>query len=289
MAIGPRGRWTIGLDRRGPACYTLRVETDAPALRAARFSDRFAAYLIDAAPFGAGSVLSVWIVLFPLGKPPTPQVLALIGAAWVTAMFGYQLLGNMAGGTPGKKLLGLRLVARDGGGEPGFVRSLVRTVVWFLGTPAGSFGFLVALLNKENRTLHDFASGTVVVEATPKSAGSGAVAFVLAAGAAIALFGLQIGIGWLKPTPADSAAIAKAKDGLSVIALVQEAYKDKNGQYASSIDQLASASGDPEQFKAAMAGLFMPEPIEMEAGNRGWRIRALARDRRRTPVVKSGP
>lgn len=265
------------------------MENGAPALRAARFSDRLIAYLIDGAPFCVGAVATVWVALFPLQKPPTPELLALVGAGWITAMFGYQLLGNMSGATLGKRMLGLRLIARDGGGEPGFFRSLVRAVVWLLGTPMCSYGFLVALLNRENRTLHDYASGTVVVEVAPKSAGSGAAAFLLAATAAVALFVLQIAMGWLRPTPSDRAAISKALDGLSVISVVQEAYKDKNQTYATTIDQLAEASGDPAEFKEAMAQLFVEGSFEMEAGNRGWRIRARAKDRRKTPVVRVGP
>ena len=74
-----------------------------------------------------------------------------------------------------------------------------------------------------------------------------------------------------------------------MIALVEEAYKAKNGTYATSIDQLAEVSGNPAEFRTAMTVLFMPEPFKMEAGNRGWRIRAIARDRHHTPVVREGP
>ena len=76
---------------------------------------------------------------------------------------------------------------------------------------------------------------------------------------------------------------------MAVIALVEEAYKAKNGTYATSIDQLAEVSGNPAEFRTAMTVLFMPEPFKMEAGNRGWRIRAIARDRHHTPVVREGP
>lgn len=256
--------------------------------RAARFSDRFVAYLLDTLPFGAGAAATVWVLLGPLAKAPTPELLALVGAAWVTLVFAYQLVGNLNGGTIGKRLLGLRVVARDGG-PPDFLRSLIRAAVWLIGTTAGSFGFLVALFNRENRTLHDYASGTVVVEAYRKSAAEGAALFLAGALGAIGLFGFQIYSGWARPTPRDRAAVAKADAGLSVIAMVQEAYKEKNGTYAASIDQLAEASGNPAEFRTAMAVLFMPQPFKMEAGNRGWRIRAQARDRHHTAVVRAGP
>lgn len=257
-------------------------------LRAARFSDRFVAYLLDTIPFAVGAAGTVWVLLVPLGNSPTPKLLALVGASWVALVFAYQLLGNLNGGTVGKRLMGMRLVARDGS-APGFARSLVRALGWLLGTPLASFGFLVALFNRENRTLHDYLSGTVVVEAYRKSAAEGALLFLAAATCAIGLFGLQVYSGWARPTPRDRAAVAKATDGLEVIARIQEAYKEKNGTYATSIEQLAEASGDPVEFSAAMLQIFLPEPFSLEAGNRGWRIRAAAHDRHRTRVVREGP
>jgi uncharacterized RDD family membrane protein YckC len=255
--------------------------------RAARFSDRFVAYLFDVLPFGLGAAATVWIDGVTLGRPLTPERLAFVGAAWATLIFGYQLIGYLNGGTLGKRLLGLRVVSRDGG-APGFGRSLARALVWVIGS-AGSVGFLVALFNRENRTLHDYVSGTVVVEARPKSAVEATALFLIGALGALGLFGFQIYSGWSRPTTHDRAAVAKANEGLSVIARVQDVYKETHGTYATSIDQLAEASGDPAQFRVAMALLFMPEPFKMEAGNRGWRIRALARDRKRTLVTRSGP
>jgi len=264
------------------------MENGIIEMRAGRFSDRLVAYLLDGLPFAAGAAGTVWALLGPLGKAPTPELLALVGAGWVTVVFGYQLLSNLNGGTVGKRLLGLRVVARDG--EPlGFQRSLIRALVWLVGSTAGSFGFLVALFNRENRALHDYASGAVVVETYRKSTLSGAVLFLAAAFGVIGAFGFQVYTGWAKPTPSDRAAVSKANDGLAVIAEVQEAYKAKHGTYAVSIDQLAEVSGNPPEFRTAMALLFMTEPFKMEAGNRGWRIKAQARDRHRTAVVREGP
>lgn len=257
------------------------------SLRAARFSDRFVAYLLDGVPFTLGAAGTVWVLLGPLAKAPTPDLLALVGASWITLVFAYQLIGNLRGGTIGKRLMGLRVVARDGG-ELGFARGLARACVWLLGSPACA-GFLVALFNRENRALHDFASGAVVVDAHPKSAAEGALLFVAAAAAAVALFAFQIRSAWTRPTARDLAAVSKAKDGLSVIARVQDTYKERHGTYAASIEQLAEASGDPATFKAAMSELFLPEPFVMEAGSRGWRIRAAARDRGQTRVFRAGP
>lgn len=257
-------------------------------IRAARFSDRFIAYVLDVFPFVAGASACVWALLGPLGYSPTAQLLALVGASWTTLLFGYQLLGNVRGGTLGKRLMGLRLIAREGG-EPGFMRALTRAAVWMLGTPLANAGFLVALFNRENRALHDYASGTVVVESYRKSAVEGALLFAAAAAAAITLFSYQIYSAWTRPTPRDVAVLARAKDGLVVIGRIQDVYKEQHGTFASSLEELAKASGDPGEFKTAMAELFQTGSVALEAGNRGWRIRARARDRRGSLVSRDGP
>ena len=167
------------------------MESETIETRAARFSDRFVAYLLDIIPFGAGAITTVWVLVGPLAKPPTPELLALVGASWGTMVFAYQLIGNLKGGTIGKRLLGLRVVARDGG-PLGFTPSLIRAAVWLIGSTAGSFGFLVALFNRENRTLHDYASGAVVVETYRKSSAEGLALFLAGAVGALGLFGLNI-------------------------------------------------------------------------------------------------
>jgi uncharacterized RDD family membrane protein YckC len=265
------------------------MDAPAAAARAARFSDRFVSYLIDTVPYAAGAVGTVWVLLVPMGRPPTPALVAAACSAWVTLAFGVQLVGNMRGATPGKALMGLRVVRRDGGGELGFGRSLVRALLWLLGSGLANAGFLLALLNRENRALHDYASGAAVVEAYGKSRGEGAAVFAAAALAAIGLFSLNLWTAWSRPTTADLEAVSRARSGLVVIALVQEAHMKREGVFASSLDQLAAASGDPAQFRAAMAELYRTDSFTVEGGNRRWRVKAQARDRFSTPIVREGP
>jgi len=81
-------------------------------------------------------------------------------------LFGYfiafEALWN--GQTPGKKLLGIRVV-RDGGYPIDFMASLVRNLVrvgeWFF--TAYAISAISALLSNENKRVGDFAAGTIVV------------------------------------------------------------------------------------------------------------------------------
>lgn len=261
---------------------------EAPGvLRPARFSDRFVAYLLDTVPFAAGAVGSVWVWGGPLKRSIADRDLAAIGAAWTGLALLWQLFGNMAGGTVGKRILGLRVVTADGS-APGFGRALARALGWAVSTPLANFGFWLALFNAQTRTLHDFLSGTYVVEEGPRRS-NGALAFVVAAAAAIGLFLVNYWTNLLRPTPEDLAAIAKAEEGLGVIAQIEEAYRAKHGTYASTAQDLAEASGDVETFRKGMLGVFSPTPFFLEAGNRRWRVTAAAKDRRHTRVHREGP
>ena len=252
-----------------------------------RFSDRLVAYLLDTIPFTVGAVTSVWVWGGPLARPVTNAALLGLGAAWLGLAVLWQFFGNLAGGTPGKKLLGLVVVTADGS-FPGFFRALARALGWVLSTPLANFGFLVALFHPRTRTLHDMLCGTYVVEAGPRRS-NGALLFLAAASASVGLFALQYWTNVMRLTPADLAAVARAENGLNVIARIEEAYRAKNGTYAATVQDLAEASGDVELFRSAMLDVFRPTPFRLLAGNRRWRVVAVAKDRRGTLVHREGP
>lgn len=256
-------------------------------LKPARFSDRFLAYLLDAVPFVAGAIATVWVWGGPMGCAFDDRSLAAIAAAWTVLAVLWQFVWNLSGGTPGKRLFGLRVVTAEGS-APGVFRSLIRAVGWLIGTPFANFGFLVALVHPRTRALHDLLAGTFVV-APAGDPRFGAATFLAAAMAAVGLWALNYGTAYLRPTPKDMAAISRAGEGLEVIARIQESYREKHGTYTDTIEGLAEASGDPEVFRKAMLEVFSPTPFILEAGNRGWRVTAAAKDRRRTRVRRSVP
>jgi len=199
----------------------------------------------------------------------------------------WQFLGNLAGGTPGKRMLGLRVVTEDGD-PPGPGRALVRALGWLLSTPLANFGFWIALFHPRTRALHDLLAGTYVVESGSRRS-SGSLAFLFAASATVALLVLQYWTNLLRPRPDDLRAIARAREGLAVVARIEEAYKAKQGTYTDSLDQLAQASGDPALFRSALLDVFRPAPFRLQAGNHRWRATAAAKDRRNTLVSREGP
>ncbi|MFA6002720.1 MAG: RDD family protein [Elusimicrobiota bacterium] len=258
-------------------------------LRPAKISDRFVAYCLDLVPFAAGFCASLFILMVKLqAVPPTQQSVMRIGLLWAGLLLAYQFAGNVTGGTVGKRLMGLRVVRRDGG-PLGVLRSLARSVGYFVSTPLCNFGFLIALVHPESRTLHDLVSGALVVEDRYKDPAETWMLFLAALCAVCVLFFGNIYFARVRPLPSDMLAVQKAREGLVILAQIQDEYKARHGVYTKSAADLAETSGDPEEFRKAMLEIYEPNRFRIEAGTRKYRISAAAKDRHKTRVSIEGP
>ena len=102
----------------------------------------------------------------PLGRGGTVLLGGLLALAIFVITAGYFMLWEIvwSGQTPGKRLVGVRVIRENGyplRPVDAVIRNLVRIVDWlplFYGV-----GMLVMLLNGRSRRLGDFASGTIVV------------------------------------------------------------------------------------------------------------------------------
>jgi uncharacterized RDD family membrane protein YckC len=260
----------------------VTLDADAPA-RPAKITDRFLAYVLDIAPFGVGYYASLCLLINRFGVlPNTPMVWKHLFVAWMALYLAYQTVGNLSGATVGKRLFGVKVVSTSGG-PPGFGRSLLRAFGYILSTPLLNLGFLWSLFQPESRTWHDLLSGTMVVESRPKSP----LAALASAATALAVFAaILAGNVWLlrRPTPHDLEAAAKARQGLRVLASIEESYKRQHGEYTDSLAEIARASGDVRAFKEAMVRIFDEDGFVLDADRGSYSIRARARDRFRTRV-----
>jgi uncharacterized RDD family membrane protein YckC len=102
----------------------------------------------------------------PLTKVEDAVLLALLVIATFMLFFGYFIIFEWRwnGRTPGKRLLGIRVV-RDGGFPLDFTASVVRNVVRILELVLGFYAIsaVATLLSPQNRRLGDMAAGTIVV------------------------------------------------------------------------------------------------------------------------------
>jgi uncharacterized RDD family membrane protein YckC len=106
--------------------------------------------------------------------------LAALGILVVTA--GYFILFEIVwnGQTPGKRLVGVRVIRENGypmRPVDAVIRNLVRIVDWLPGIYG--IGVLTMLLNKRARRLGDFAAGTIVVREGSRGPGLGLTRTVL--------------------------------------------------------------------------------------------------------------
>ncbi|HAH07182.1 MAG TPA: hypothetical protein DCM05_11790 [Elusimicrobia bacterium] len=246
----------------------------------AKITDRFLAFLADLLPFLAGYYGTLYYLIFIRHDPSGwKRVLC----AWAAAYVLYQVLGNCAGATVGKRLLGLRVVRPDGS-KLGLGRSVVRALGYLAGMPLFNLGFVWALFHPESRAWHDLLAATIVVEAEPKSQGQTARNAMLAFSAVAVIVVLNFRFFVFAPTPADREALRKANEGLQVLAQIEEAYKAEHGTYTHQLAELARASGDVRQFKEAMGAIFDPDGFLLSAGKDSYEIKARALDRRRSEV-----
>ena len=82
---------------------------------------------------------------------------------WIALWWGYFAVGwGLWGATPGKWLLGLRVVDHSGRCPIGFSRSMLRLVAYTVSSMTLGAGHLLVLFRADRRALHDILAGTRV-------------------------------------------------------------------------------------------------------------------------------
>lgn len=148
------------------------------APRPAGFGWRLLAWGLDLLLFSAGSLVpfapllaiagAERYLLSPDALPPSLQTKAWLagGSLVMWGLFAlYYVLHGWArrGGTPGVRLLGLRLVDWQQRVPIGYPRALLRMVALLVTLATLGVGFLLPLLRRDRRALHDLLAGTHVV------------------------------------------------------------------------------------------------------------------------------
>ncbi len=161
-------------------------------LRVASYADRFVALLLDFLLLGAGLVAFSLAALAVAGVTKVDWMNEVLGVVWLLGIFlgrnfyfvAFEIQPRAA--TPGKRAMGLRVIAADGGrltAEAVFVRNAMRDIEVFLpltflaargqGVDAALItlgaiwsGIFVVfpLFNRDRRRLGDLAAGSMVVK-----------------------------------------------------------------------------------------------------------------------------
>jgi uncharacterized RDD family membrane protein YckC len=159
---------------------TASEAADAPSVRVAGFWRRALAGAVDATLLSAVFLVFDAAVALIL-RQPLPRLsqlgpdylvdvavngsaLAEVGLALsgILAFLYFFIFHALSGQTPGKRLLGLRLI--DGYGQrPSALRALLRTAAYFPSALLLALGFLWIGFDREKRGLHDWLADTYVI------------------------------------------------------------------------------------------------------------------------------
>jgi len=99
---------------------------------------------------------------------------ALLGALpFVPFCYHWLFVAGPASATPGQQALGLVVRRNDDLGRPLLLQAFIYTLVFYLTLATTGLLLLFALFTVRHRTLHDLASGLVVVRARALTGGLG--------------------------------------------------------------------------------------------------------------------
>jgi uncharacterized RDD family membrane protein YckC len=143
---------------------------NADAGESAGFVIRLGAYVIDSVILCAVMML----IMIPIGVLGAligskfgfiGMLLSLFG--WLVSMvigFGYLLVPwALVGVTPGKKILGLKIVRSDGSEPLGYLKAALRMVGYMASGAVFCAGFIMVAFTKDHKGLHDMIADTKVV------------------------------------------------------------------------------------------------------------------------------
>ena len=169
-------RGPAGGDSAGEAAAGHMLLPSGLELPLAGFWWRAGSYAIDA--------ITIWVGLIVIGallgddsltaEARTPAAQAAAARAYaigVIFQIAYYWLWNSIGWSPGKRVLGMRIIT-DEGDPPGVARGLARTLVAVVSTMPLWLGYLWAARDPRRQTWHDKAARTFVVRRSPPEDGA---------------------------------------------------------------------------------------------------------------------
>ena len=122
----------------------------------ASLSSRLIALIIDGIILGVVS----WLVRTIVGS----DILGISVGFIVGVLYNWYFWTRNNGQTPGKRALGIRVVSTSGGGVND-LQAVIRYIGYYISTFVLFLGWLWAIPDPENQTLHDKLAGTYVVKA----------------------------------------------------------------------------------------------------------------------------
>jgi uncharacterized RDD family membrane protein YckC len=133
---------------------------------------RIVAWLIDLLLIGL-MIAALWFFLLLLGLLTLGLGFPLMGILPFIPFCYHFLFVAGSGATPGQQVMGLAVRRNDDLGPPMALQALIYTVVFYVTLALTGLLLLISLFTIRKRTLHDIASGLVVVRSRALTGGFG--------------------------------------------------------------------------------------------------------------------
>ncbi len=249
----------------------------------ASIAERFIALLID---WGIISIpyqlLAVWYIKHSFLD--LEQIYLVLAGVFIPFIL-YETIFTCGGrSTLGKKLVGIRVEDIRTGQPLSWGRSLVRAFGYLISGVLLMCGFFLALIDNRKRALHDYLAGSEVMQARPKGWGE-KTALTLTGLVLMFVFASYVysqifsGGSW-----AQKRLINAAQEHMQKIGYLEEMHFRHFGYYTNDLLRLALLSGDPVQFQRDTHKVLYNKDFRIGVNEHGYRIRAHAKDAKKTLV-----
>ncbi len=272
--------------------YRMNIMQDEPAAPAAAPTpqpavagvlERLVALLID-----AGLIFFIYqvflLVLLRFTSPDLQQLYWWIAGVNVPFVLYETLFTSGGRNTLGRALVGVRAVRLADGGTLNLAQAFVRAMGYYVSAALLMCGFLLAFIDSQHRALQDYLAGSVVLQARQKSWGEKALLSLTGLVLLLAFGGYfykqLFGAGSL----VQQRMITRAQEHVKKIGYLEEMHRVQFGRYTNDLLRLSILSGDPVQFQRDTQAVLDRKDFRIGVSATGYKIKARAKDVRKTPV-----
>lgn len=264
-----------------PAASAAAAPTPQPAV--AGVLERLVALLID-----AGLIFFIYqvflLVLLRFTSPDLQQLYWWIAGVNVPFILYETLFTSGGRNTLGRVLVGVRAVRLADGGTLNLAQAFVRAMGYYVSAALLMCGFLLAFIDSQHRALQDYLAGSVVLQARQKSWGEKALLSLTGLVLLLAFGGYfykqLFGAGSL----VQQRMITRAQEHVKKIGYLEEMHRVQFGRYTNDLLRLSILSGDPVQFQRDTQAVLDRKDFRIGVSATGYKIKARAKDVRKTPV-----
>lgn len=261
------------------------TESQTPQYELASIFERAVAWLFDLLMFASVYLWTSYVMIMKLDWITTPTQNVVIYISFNILFILYcSVLSSGGRQTLGKFLIGIKVTDKDGQ-DLSFAKALIRSIGYYIDICTFFAGFAFALLNKNNRALHDLFAGSKVISTREKSA---AEATTVAAFGTV-LIGLAIFyvyfVLFMLPSPFQKARIAGAQQQVDRLAYLEDLHKENFGYYTADLVRLGLISGDAVQLQRDIQYNLRRRGFSLGITENGYKISAIAKDGEETVVT----